>query len=176
MATTHPFQAPADSEYDEYYGTYVSLVNAESFADDLRVQPQQLRDALENLTEEECLTLHDPYTWTLKQVVGHLIDCERIFSVRLYRIAAGDQTPQPGFEQNSYVDNLDYQRVSMKALLNEFDHLRQSNILLADRLSPETLARTGTASDCPISARACLYILVGHVEYHLRIVKKRLGI
>ncbi len=107
--------------------------------------------------------------------MGHLIDCERIFSTRLLRIAVNDPTPIPGIEHTIYVDNLDYESVTMNDLLDEFGHLRKSNALLASRLSREALLRTGTASDLPVSANANLFIMGGHVAYHLEIIRKRLG-
>ena len=138
-------------------------------------QDSELQDLLGDLEPGEDSRLHEPYTWTLKQVVGHLIDCERIFSMRMLRIAVGDETPIPGIDQNLYVTNLKYETVSMSGLLDEFSHLRKANVLLAKRLPSGALNNRGIASDNPVSARANLYILVGHVKYHFEIIKRRLG-
>ena len=107
--------------------------------------------------------------------MGLLIDCETIFSTRLLRIAVGDTTPIPGMEHQQYVDNLEYESVSMADLLAEFRHLRQSNVLLASRLRRTELVRMGTASSLPVSANANLFIMGGHVAYHLNIIRKRLN-
>lgn len=166
---------PSPNDFHEYYQRYVDKVGSDVMKD-LAAQPKQLKKALGKLEPEQENCLHEPYTWTLKQVLGHMIDCERTFASRLFRIGVGDETPIPGFDQNLYVDNLDYSGVPMKALLKEFQHLRKSTILLVERLGVEALEKRGVASDNPVSAKANLFILVGHVTYHLEIIKKRLGI
>ena len=169
------FIAPTADEYGEFYETYVSRFQPTDFLKAFRGQVDELFELLGDLPEGEDTRCHEPYTWNLKQLMGHLIDCERIFSTRLLRIAVNDTTPIPGIEHTQYVDNLDYDSVSMRALLDEFDHLRKSNALLADRLNRESLARMGTASDLPVSANANLFIMGGHVAYHLEIIRKRLN-
>ena len=173
--TTTSFSPPAKCEYPEYFESYISKVPSGDFISTLAGQPQMLRGLLGDLPEGEDNKPHAPYTWTLKHVIGHLLDVERIFSTRMLRIGVGDTTPMPGMDQNDYVDGLDYENVSMTALLDEFAALRESNRLLAMRLGSESLARTGTASDCKVSARANLYILVGHVEYHAEIIRQRVN-
>lgn len=170
------FSAPKADEYNEYYTQYISKFSDENFLERFQAQTAELRSTLGNLPEGEESKLHAPYTWSLKQVVGHLIDCERIFSTRLLRIGVGDETPIPGIDQNLYVDNMEYSSVSMESLLDEFEHLRLANVALVKRMTPESLARRGVASGNPVSANANLFILGGHVVYHLEIVKKRLGL
>ena len=176
MQTIEKFSPPRPGEYHEYYAGYISRVDPTSFFKDFKSQPRQLQQLLGKISNAEAEKLHEPYTWTLKQVMGHIIDCERIFSTRLLRIAIGDEAPIPGIDQNEYVDQLDYGRVSMRSLLNEFKHLRKANVELVRRLSPASLENMGTASDTPVSARANLYILAGHVIYHMEIMAKRLGV
>ena len=175
MATTTRFSPPPTNEYAEYYHQYISLFTPEDFLSEFRNQPDQLHELVGNVPEEEVNKQHAPYTWTLKQVVGHLIDCERIFSTRALRIAANDQTPIPGIDQNIYVDNQDYNSVSMSDLVNEFRLLREANTLLAQRMNSENLERMGIASDNEVSARANIYILAGHFLYHFNIMKNRLA-
>lgn len=169
------FATPAAGEYAEYYNTYISRFRREDFLAAFEHQIGELQDLLGSLPDGDDNRTHEPYTWTLKQLMGHLIDCERIFSTRLLRIAVNDRTPIPGIEQNDYVDNMDYENVSMTALLAEFEHLRRANVLLAERLTPESLENMGTASGLPVSAKANLFILGGHVAYHMEIIRKRLG-
>ena len=175
MSATFAIDPPSTQEYHEYYEQYVGKVDQKGIWESFENQPKVLRDLLGELPDAEVSKLHEPYTWTLKQVVGHLIDCERIFSCRMLRIAVGDQTPIPGIDQNIYVANLDYESPVMEDLLEEFELLRKANALLVRRLSPEALERMGTASDNPVSAKANLYILAGHVVYHLNIMKTRLA-
>ncbi len=169
------FATPASGEYAEYYANYISRFTPADFLPAMENQIGELRQLLGNLPAGEDNRAHPPYTWTLKQLMGHLIDCERIFSTRLLRIAVNDRTPLPGIDQNIYVDNLDYESVAMTDLLDEFEHLRRANILLARRLTAESLEHMGEASGYPVSAKANLFILGGHVAYHLEIIRKRLG-
>ncbi|MEM8736615.1 MAG: DinB family protein [Planctomycetota bacterium] len=173
--TADKFRAPEQDEYNEYYHRYVSKFAPQDFLPEFRGQSNLLRELFDSVDETELEKLHEPYTWTLKQVVGHLIDCERIFSTRLLRIAVGDETPIPGINQDIYVNNLDYKSVDMSALLDEFEALRTANSILANRLRPEDLNRRGVASGNEVSALANLYILGGHVIYHYEIMKQRLS-
>jgi hypothetical protein len=173
--TSSSIARPEPSEYFEYFETYISKFVPADFWAAFDAQPDELQSLLGNLPAEEDSKLHDPYTWTLKQVVGHLIDTERIFATRLLRIAVGDTTPNPDFEQNSYVAGLDYESVSMAGLIEEFTTLRRSNALMLRRLGDEQLARTGTASGRVLSARAIPFMMGGHFVYHFEIMAKRLG-
>jgi len=166
---------PKSNEYDEYYHQYVSLFDPDDFLTAFRNQPAELSQLLSGIGDEanKC---HDPYTWTLKQLMGHLIDCERIFSTRVLRIGVADKTPIPGINQNIYVENLDYESVSMEHLLEEFRLLREANFMLASRMRVENLDQSCEASGNQVTARANLYILGGHVVYHFKIMKRRLGV
>ena len=174
-STLNNMPPPTSDQYHEYYASYIGKVGPDVLQQ-LIDQPGELIAALGELTPDQVSCLHEPYTWTLKQLMGHLLDCERTFGSRLFRIAAGDATPIPGIDQNQYVENMNYDDVSMKSLLNEFKLLRQANVLLVQRLTQESLENMGVASDNPVSAKANLFILAGHVIYHLEIIKKRLGI
>ncbi len=173
--TNEKFSPPGSDQYDEYYERYVKLVPTGDFVTRLESQVGMLESLLGDITDGTDRILHEPYTWTLCQVVGHLIDCERIFSTRLLHIRVGDSAALPGMNQDVYVANLDYTQVTMRDLLDEFSHLRRSNVLLARRMSAQCLERIGEASGLTISAKANLFILAGHVEYHAAIIRKRLG-
>ena len=165
---------PAAHEYNAYYEQYVGKVPSGDFTTMFAGQPEMLQDLLGNLPAGEDSQLHEPYTWTLKQVIGHLIDVERLFSTRMLRIGVGDETPMPGMDQNAYIDGLNYDNVSMSALLNEFAAIRAANVLLVERMGSTALQRMGTASGHKVSARGNLYIMAGHVEYHAEIIRRRL--
>lgn len=172
---TRIFTPPTNSEFHEFYQQYISLAPAGNVAQLLESQPESLERLLGDLSNDAVSCLHEPYTWTLKQVVGHLIDGERAFSDRMFRIAVGDVTPISGIDQRMMVSGVDYGPLLMSDLLEEFRSLRRATCLAAHRLSEGALGRMGTASDNPVSARANLYILVGHVEYHIAIIRKRLA-
>ena len=166
---------PEIDEYDQYYHQYVSKFRNAKFFEGFADQVEVLQGLLGGLSPRLVDAIHEPYSWSLKQVVGHLIDCERIFSTRLLRISVGDEAPSPGINQNIYVDAFDFSQVTMDCLLAEFSHLRLANVFLAKRMSEEALARRGVASEKEVSAKANLFILAGHVEYHVEIIRKRLS-
>ncbi|MFO0940840.1 MAG: DinB family protein [Pirellulales bacterium] len=176
MLNERQIEPPSSDEYFEYYHRYISRAPQQFFLSDFGRQSQELRETLARLPEAEVSRLHAEFSWTLKQVIGHLIDVERLFSTRMLRIAAGDVTPIPGYEQDDYVANLDYQQVSLEMLLEEFDCLRRANVLLVSRLSDEALRRRGTASGHTVSARANLFILAGHFVHHLEIIQRRIAL
>jgi uncharacterized damage-inducible protein DinB len=167
--------APDQSEYAPYYHQYISKVPEGDFLAVFAKQPESLQHLFSDLPDGEESKLHEPYTWTLKQVLGHLIDVERIFSTRLLCIGVGDEQALPGMDQDIYVASFDYESVATQTLLDEFAALRKANVILAQRMSAEALERVGIASESPVSARANLYILCGHVMYHEEIIRKRVG-
>ncbi|MFK7822494.1 MAG: DinB family protein [Planctomycetaceae bacterium] len=172
--TTH-ISPPSADEYADYYQQYVGKVPDGDFLTVFAAQPAMLRELVGGLASGDYNSLHAPYTWTIKQVVGHLIDVERIFSTRVLRIGVGDKAAISGMEHNVYVAAIDYEAVAMDVLLDEFAALRNANVLLVQRMGTDNLARMGVASDNPVSARANLFILCGHVEYHAEIIRRRLG-
>ena len=100
-------------------------------------------------------------------MIGHLNDVERVFSYRLLRVSRNDATPLPGFEQNDYVREAGFDNYSLDDLLGEFELLRRANIIAIGNMKEEAVDRRGTASGYPISARALIYMLVGHVDHHM---------
>ena len=111
--------------------------------------------------------------WTLKEALSHLIDGERIFAYRILRISRGDKTPIEGFEQDDYIATSNANSLSFANLLEEFDLQRRSNLILVKNISDEASRLMGTASDNPISVRALVYIMAGHVTHHLRVINER---
>lgn len=171
LASTRPTQ----DEYFAYYDTYISKVPDGNIIARLEEQLTEVRSLLGRLSDEETDKIHPPYTWTIKQVTGHLIDAERIFADRLHRFAMGERQEQPGMDQDVYIASADYHSVSLHALMDELLHCRQANILLLKRLTPEAWSRQGIASGYSVTVRALAWMLAGHIIHHLRIVQKRLG-
>ena len=126
---------PAEGEYGEFFAGYVLKVDSENVIEFLANQLTQIRELLEDVSENKAIQTDPPYRWTLKQVTGHLIDGEKIFGYRLHRFACGDSTTLPGFEHEPYVENLDYVSVSLRELLEEFSHLRRANLLFMERMN-----------------------------------------
>jgi uncharacterized damage-inducible protein DinB len=161
-------QHPQPDEAAPYYFNYINRVpqGADLFAL-LAAQPGELRGLLQAVTEGQANARPQPGEWSVKEVLGHLNDTERIFAYRALRIARGDTTPLAGFEQDDYVRGTDFNRRTLADLLDEFAAQRQANVLCFKALTAAESERRGTASNNPISTRACLYILVGHVLHHM---------
>lgn len=164
---------PDKSEYDPYYERYVSLVEADDMIDKLASQPTKLQDLLTAVPDDRGTFAYAEGKWSTKELVGHLIDGERMFAYRLFRISRGDQTPIEGFEQDGYIENAHSNQRSFAELFEEFSLLRRANMILINNLTDEAWDYTGTANDVRISVRALIYIMAGHIEHHLGILKER---
>ncbi|MEP6786785.1 MAG: DinB family protein [Acidobacteriota bacterium] len=165
--------APETTEFAPYYNTYISLVEPGNVLPILETQPAELREMFSGMLEEQGNYRYADGKWTIKEVLSHLIDGERMFAYRVLRISRGDETPIEGFEQDGYIENSNANNRSFAELLEEFDFQRRSNMLLLNNLSDEGARRMGTASDNPVSARALAYIMAGHVTHHVGILKER---
>lgn len=166
--------APTANEYAEFYAGYVQRATARASV--LAALPQQIDEiqaALGRLTDEQALFRDAPKEWSIKEVMGHLNDVERVFSYRLLRVSRNDPTPLPGFEQDDYVREAGFDSHPMGDLIQEFEYLRRANILAIQNMSDESALRVGTASGHPVSARALIYMLVGHVDHHMESLNEK---
>jgi len=164
---------PEKSEYGEYYDRYISQVADADVVAELENQPRDLKALFAGVQEERGTYAYAEGKWTLKEVLSHLIDGERIFAYRMLRISRGDETPIEGFEQDGYIENSNANNRTFAELLDEFDLQRRANMLLINNLSDEASKRLGTASGFPVSVRALVYISAGHVKHHAAILKER---
>ena len=165
---------PTSDEYAEFYAGYVKRAKARG--DVLATLPKQIeeiRALLGNLTDEQALFRDAPKEWSIKEVMGHLNDVERVFSYRLLRISRNDATPLPGFEQDDYVRAAGFDSHLLQDLIQEFEHLRRANILAIRNMSDDSSLRLGTASGYPVSARALIHMLVGHVDHHMESLNEK---
>ena len=167
---------PEPSDYNPYYGKYIALVRDENPLEALRSGREMMLGLLASVSEADALAKHAPYTWSIKEVVGHLLDCERIFAYRTLRIARNDSTLLAGFEENDYVRIAGFDRRSLTNLASEFDTVRRSTLSLLDSLDEEAWERRGMANGSAISVRALAFILAGHERHHATILKARLGL
>jgi hypothetical protein len=167
---------PSADESIPYYHGYIAKVPGENLGEQLTEQLQELEQLFENVTERASLARYADGKWSIKEVVGHLGDTERIFSYRLLRIARGDPTPLPGYDENAYVPAGNFDRRPLRALLDELRATRLSTTALMEGLPPESWARRGTANGKPISARALAYIIVGHVNHHMGTLRELYGL
>ena len=164
---------PETNEFAPYYNTYISLVEGDNVILVLDAQSAELRAGFSSIPDEKGLFAYAVGKWTIKQVLSHLIDGERMFAYRILRISRGDETPIEGFEQDGYIENSNANNRPFAELLEEFDLQRRSNMLLIKNLSDEASRRMGTASGLPVSVRSLAYIMAGHVKHHLSILRER---
>lgn len=169
-----PITRPKQGEYAEYYAKYVNMVSEGDIVEILRLQGKELADFLRAVNEPQGNIVHPPYAWTIKQVVNHIIDGERIFAYRLLRIARGDKTPLPGFDENEYAKTAKVENVKLSDLAHEFDTVRAATLSLLRNLPSHAWTNTGTANDKSVSVRALAWIMAGHLQHHLAIMRKRL--
>ena len=166
-------QRPEKGEYAEYYEKYIALIPDGGVLQVLTDQCAELGGLFAGMPEERGLHRYAPGKWTMKESISHLIDAERIFAYRLLRISRGDTTPLPGFEQDGYIDNSNANQRTFGDLVDEFVMQRRANLRLIANLSPEASRRIGTASDNPVSARALVYMMAGHVQHHDKIFREQ---
>ena len=172
MRTTSP-SAPQPSEHAPYWSRYISLVPNGDLFTLLAQQAELTAEALSELSEEEAGFRYAPGKWSIKQILGHLIDAERVFAYRALRIARNDRTPIEGFEQNDWVANAPFDSLSMAELLREFTAVRHATVLLLRHLPPEAWDRRGTASNSEITVRALAYIIAGHERHHAKVLREK---
>ena len=163
---------PQPDEFDPYYATYINTVS-ENVLGELEHQAISFPAFLKQIPDIKAYYAYAEGKWTVKEVVGHMIDTERIMAYRALRIARNDQTPLASFEENDYVANASFNDRSLESLAEEFEAVRIANIHLFKHLTEDELIRKGTASNKPVSVRALLYILVGHVNHHRNIIEER---
>ena len=164
---------PNADEYFEYYGKYIALVPDADVRDHLRTQLFETVALLEGVTDRKAEQAYGAGKWTLKEAVLHMSDTERVFGYRMLRIARGDTTPLPGFEQDDWVPRSFANDRALSSLVLEFAAVRAATLALVDSLPAEAWARKGTASGHAISARALAYICAGHERHHLNIIRER---
>jgi uncharacterized damage-inducible protein DinB len=164
---------PDITEYLPYYGKYVSLVPDGDILTVLGKQIEETADLLNSIPESRGSFRYASGKWSIKELVGHLIDCERIFAYRAMRFARNDKTPLPGFEQDDYVRNASFDNCPLTDLTSEFKSVRQSTVLLFKHLDPNAWMRRGLANDSEASVRALAHIIAGHELHHREILRTR---
>lgn len=161
------------NEYSKFNATYIqALENVELF-EELEISLHDFIKFVQNIPLDKFDYRYAEGKWTIKEIIQHIIDTERIFAYRALRISRNDKTPLPGFDENDYVDNTNAQSRSIQDLLTEFSAVRHSNLLMFKSFTDEQLRRIGTASNHEISVRAIGFILLGHLKHHQRVFAER---
>lgn len=167
-----PDEFAADPSTATYTQALVDCVAGECAMDVLHRQLWWLCELGSHLCTEQVDRVHPPYHWTVRQVFEHCADAERVFGYRMLRLAAGDQTPLAGYDENAYADSR-FGLGNFTQLINEIAALRQSNVLLLRRLVPKAWDHSAEVNGNRVTTRAIAWIAAGHLHHHLAIVEKR---
>ena len=174
--TSPTLPRPAEGEFAPFYAGYIAKVPDGDVLRFLETQLREVRALLSTLSEGRGAHQYAPDKWTIKEVIGHMCDAERIFSYRTLRIARGDATPLAGFDENQYVPAGKFGKRTMASLVDEVVQVRDATLSLVRTLDEEAGARRGEASGKGVSARALVWIIAGHMTHHVGILRERYGV
>lgn len=162
------------SEYASFYGAYIAQVSHEyTLVEELEISVHRLVKFVREIPMDKFDYRYAEGKWTIKDIILHLIDAERIFAYRALRFARNDKTELPGFDENNYVDEANANSRSIQDLLTELLVVRQSTLSLFKSFSEEQLLRVGIASNNPMSVRALGFVIIGHQNHHQKIFQER---
>ncbi|MBS7565615.1 DinB family protein [Mucilaginibacter sp. Bleaf8] len=165
---------PQPDEYASFYANYVKLATERG---DVLKTLSGLKDSTHKLLSQIPQEMEDyayaDRKWTIKQLVSHMIDAERIFAYRLLCISRQDGTNLPGFDEEEYVVNANVNERTLKSLADEFKAVREANLYLCNAIPSSRLSFKGLANNSPVSVRALLYIMAGHELHHLNILREK---
>jgi len=164
---------PQTTEYAPYYSRYVDLIATPDVVPELSSQLEKTVSFLSNISEEKSLSTYDAGKWTIKEVLNHVNDTERVFLYRAFWFARGFEQPLPGYDQDVCVAAARPNSIPFTDLIDEFKHVRLSTLSIFRNMPDEAWGRTGIASDNPFTVRALAYIITGHVAHHLNVLEER---
>ncbi|NNC94992.1 MAG: DinB family protein [Chitinophagales bacterium] len=164
---------PAAEESNLYFKTYIDKVNDEDIFQILSDQKQTTIDFLESIPVEKHDYAYVSGKWTLKEVLLHIMDTERVFAYRALRIGRNDKTPLPGFEQDDYIAYTNSIKRSMRSIIDEYKSIRDCTLTLLSSYDDTNLDRIGKASGHAVSVRALFFIVAGHEVHHIDVIKER---
>ena len=164
---------PDASEHAPYFSKYIDLVPDGDVMGTLATQIGVTLSELRNISDSASLQRYAVGKWSLREVVGHMIDTERIFAYRALRIARNDRTKLPGFEQDDYIAAANFDQQPWPGLIDEFYAVRRSNLAMFRGLAEEAWVRQGISNDNELSVRAAAYIIAGHERHHMGIIRDR---
>jgi len=171
--TTGTIGKPEATEHHPYYGHYIALNPEDDVLAALEAQMPETLAFLRSISEDRAGHRYAPDKWSIRQVVGHLIDAERVFAYRALRFARADATPVPGFDENTYAPVSGADTRTYADLVDEYEALRGANMYFFRALDDAAWMRTGTANGAPISVRALAWILAGHGRHHANVIRER---
>ena len=164
---------PQANEHAPYFSRYIDLVPGDDIIPVIEAQTRETAALLGGISEEKSAFRYAPEKWSIKQLVGHITDSERVFAYRLLCIARGETQSLPGFDENDYMRGSNFDDLPFAELVDGLAAVRRSTLSLLRGLSDEAWRRSGTANQNKISVRALAYALLGHERHHLRVLRER---
>lgn len=164
---------PKNTEYLDWYAGYVGLVQETDVISALENQINEMKDFFSEISDEKALYAYAEGKWTIKELLGHINDGERVFAYRALRFSRKDESALNGFDENPYVENSNFNERKLADLLEEFVLLRKANLFIFKNLKESDWDNFGIASEAKVTVRALAYIMVGHARHHVKILKER---
>jgi|SRR6185436_16617381 len=164
---------PSTSDYATPYAKYVDLVPEDDVLGAIESQSSETQRALSAIDDVRGAFRYAPEKWSIKQVIGHLTDAERVFGSRIHSVSRGERQSLPGFDEQAYVANGDFDAWKIGDLAEHYALTRRANIVLLRNLSSEAWERRGNANGSEITVRALAYIVVGHERHHRGVLRER---
>ena len=161
------------NEYADFYKSYIQVLEDVELIEELEICLHEFIKFVQNIPMDKFDYRYKVGKWTIKEIIQHLIDSERVFSYRALRISRNDKTPLPGFNENEYVDNSNGNDRNLQGLLTELAVVRQATLSLFNSFSQEQLTKIGIASNNEVSVRAIGFIIIGHQKHHQKIFTER---
>lgn len=164
---------PENTEYSDWYAGYVGSVQETDIISALEKQADEVKEFFAEIDEEKGLYRYAEDKWTIKELLGHINDGERVFAYRALRFSRNDETALAGFDENPYVAQSNFNERKLSDLVEEFVLLRRANMFIFRNLKESDWDNAGIASEAKVTVRGLAYIMVGHIRHHLKILKER---
>lgn len=164
---------PQEGEYQSYYTGYVNWVKGKDIPVLLLDQVSEIKRFYLEMGEEKSLLAYEPGKWTAKEVLGHIIDTDRIMTFRALCFARGEKASLPGFDQDQYVVIADFNQIPLSVLLDDFELSRKALVSLLNYLPESSYSNTGNANGFQVSVRALFHIIAGHAQHHLNVLRQK---
>ena len=166
-------QRPVSGEFPSYFEGYVARVPETDIISVLREQSSEVTNLIKGISEDRAGFRYGPDKWSVREVLGHIGDTERVMSYRATCLARGEQSELPGFDENEYVRTANFDGWTLAELAAHFENLRQANVAILEHLDLEAWKRKGIVNHNPITVPAIAWVMAGHVRHHLQILHER---
>lgn len=167
---------PTPTDYAPPHAAYVDLVDEDDILSAMQEQSSATQKLLASLDEPRAAYRYGENKWSIKEVIGHIADAERIIGYRALAVARGDTQPLPGFDENAYVQHAGFDTWKLGDLAEQYALVRRANIVFFQNLQPEAWDRRGIANQHPVSVRGLAYVIVGHERHHLKVLREKYNV